>query len=775
MTLLYFEGYETCADDTDVINRGWDLDQTASLSGQNVLPMPSRNGISGGIGLMLRGPYNAAGPAYAPNAGQPGFGMYDTKQSIYSLWQAGGFSLGFNATFNKTTQLQVAAFNPQQIRYDGSTYYWAIAQLAATYIVVYSTDLQNWIQTASQPPNIGVNATITIIGSGATATILVSSSMANVATTLAYTSNLGLTWTNTAAIGGQPKYVVATGNSAAPYILPYSTGTGAGVGFLSSALAFTTISATLLATTGTQWAGAAKVVAGVVMTWMAGSSTTTNTPIAANQQYFSWIQANNAGITTAANWTSCAQIAGCTISDMTYINGYWVAVGYGGIYVAAQSGTTGNVLGPATATAWANVYSTGTAVIYSVEVNAAGTLAVAVGHDAVTNTAAIYTSTNGTVWTKVDRFLFNEPSAIQNNTFTNVYWDGHRFVLVGGVNNNVIAVSTDGFAWNALYYPDYTETAGTTSCNLAGVYSGTLTPGTYVDQASSVANPGTFVPWSTALTAGFATGIGITVGAATQGINVVTRAIQGVVLAGGTTGLTQTAVTNAAQTVPCSGSLTNYYEIIATSVPGTTNMFNVQYAINGVILPGTQSNVQFAATTDTTGASHLLINNPNTGNFVMMDDLYLTNMAGTLCVGQLGPQIVMPLNLAADVSDQFSNSIPANHNYQTVGTPLSNSEGYVYSSTPGVKDVYSTSNAVPTNYKINGVMVEGYFAAYGPIGANCQIEASSNGVVANGNTVAANTATPLYSSVLMPTDPNTSAAWTSGGLNALQVIPAKLN
>ena len=775
MTLLYFEGYETCADDTDVLNRGWDLDQAASLSGQNVLPMPSRNGISGGIGLMLRGPYNATGLTAAPNAGQPGFGMYDTKQSIYSLWQAGGFSVGFNATFNKTIQLQVGAFAPQQIRYDGSTYYWAIAQLASTYVVVYSSDLQNWIQTASQPTNIGQFATITIIGAGSTATILVSSSAANAASTIAYTSNLGLTWANTAAIGNQPKYPVATGNSAAPYILPYSTGTGAGVGFLSSALAFTTIGSTILSTTLANWAGAAKVVSGVVMTWMAGAASAISTPGAGATQYFAWAQANNASIASTSAWTTCSTLPACVITDMTYINGYWIAVGYGGIYAAAQSGTSGNVLGPAAATAWSNVYSTGTSAIYSVEVNAAGTLAVAVGHDAVTNTAAIYTSTNGTVWTKVDRFLFNEPAAIQNNTFTNVYWDGHRFVLIGGINNNVIAVSTDGFAWNALYYPDYTEAAGTISCNLAGVYSGTLTAGTYVDQASSVSNPGTFVPWSLATTAGFATGLGVTVGAATQGINVVTRTIQGVTLAGAAAGMTQTAVTNAAQTVPCSGSLTNYYEIIATSVPGTTNMFNVQYAINGVILPGSQSNVQFAAAADTTGASHLLINNPNTGNFVMMDDLYLTNMAGTLCVGQLGPQIVMPLNLAADVSDQFTNSINGNHNYQTVGTPLSNSEGYVYSSTPGVKDVYSTSNAVPTNYKINGVMVEGYFAAYGPIGANCQIEASSNGVVANGNTVAANTSTPLYSSVLMPTDPNTSAAWTSGGLNALQVIPAKLN
>lgn len=770
MTLLYFEGFETCADDTDVLARGWVLDQSANLGGQNVLPLPSRNGIAGGIGLMLRGPY-AAQVTYAPNAGATDFGLIDTKQSIYSLWQAGGFSLGFNATFNKTSKLEIASTNAQQIRYDGSTYYWAIGYNGTSYVLCYSTDLQNWTPTATAPPNIGINATVTIVGSGTTATILISSAMANANTYFCYTSNLGLTWTTSAVVSSGAKYIVATGNSAAPYILPYMTGAGAGVGFLAaSTYAFTPIGATLLGSSGANAAGAAKVVNGVVMTWAAVAAAAMQTP-GANNTNFSWIQANNAGIATSSNWTAGAQLASNQITDMTYINGYWVAVGYNGIFVAAQSGTTGNVLGPTGA--WANVLNTSATAIYSVEVNAAGTLAVAVGHDSATNAAAIYTSTNGTTWTKVDRFLFQESSGIQNNTFTNVYWDGHRFVITGGVNNNVIAVSTDGVSWTALYYPDYTESVGTASTNLAGIYSGTIAAGTYVNGASGGA--GTFVPWSVALTAGFASGVGFTVGAATQGINVITRAIQGVTLAGATAGMTLTNVANAAQTVPCTGNLSNYYEIIATAT-GTTNVFNIQYAVNGVILPGSASNVQLAATGDTTGASHLLFNLPVTGNFVMLDDIYLTNAAGTLNVGQLGPQVVLPIALASDVgTDGFTNSIGGNKNYQTVGTPLSNSEGYVYSSNPGVKDTYGTSNNVPANYKINGVSVEGYFAAYGPIGANCQMQASSNGVVAAGNTVAANTSTPVYSNVLMQADPNTSAAWTAAALNALQVIPSKLN
>lgn len=773
MTLLYFEGFETCADDTDVTARGWDLDQTANLGNQNVLPLPSRNGISGGIGLMLRGPYTAA-LATAPNSGTNNFGMVDTKQSIYSLWQAGGFSIGFNATFNKTTKLEIASTNTQQIRYDGSTYYWAIAYNGASYVLVYSTDLQNWTQTASQPSNIGVNATVTIVGSGSTATILIGSCMANVQNYFCYTSNMGLTWTNSAAISSGAKYIIATGNSAAPYIVTYATGAGGGIGWLAaSTYAYTSISATLLGSSGAAAAGAAKLVNGVVMTWMSVSASGFSVPSASTTN-FAWIQANNAGIATAANWTQAASLPSNEITDMTYINGYWVAVGYNGIYVAAQSGTTNNVLGPATATNWANVLNTPSTAIYSVEVNAAGTLAVAVGHDSVTNAAAIYTSTNGTTWTKVDRFLFQEVNGMQNNTFTNVFWDGTRFVITGGVNNNVIAVSKDGFAWTALYYPDYTEEVGTASCNVAGIYSGTLNTGTYVGQAGGGTNPGTFVPWSVATTAGFASGVGFTVGAATQGINVVTRAIQGITVAGAVAGMTQTNVTNAAQTVPCTGNLSNYYEIIATAT-ATTNVFNIQFAINGVILPGTAANVQLAATGDTTGASHLLFNLPSTGNFVMIDDIYLTNMAGTLNVGQLGPQVVMPLNLNGDVSDQFTNTINGNTNAKTVGTPLSNSLGYVYSSNPGVKDVYSTTNSVPSNYKINGVQVEGFFAAYGPIGANCQIQASSNGVTAAGNTVAANTSTPLFSAALMQSDPNTNAAWTATGLNALQVVPAKLN
>jgi hypothetical protein len=770
MSVLYFEGFETCADETDVVYRGWDLDQTASLSGQNVLPLPARNGVANTIGLMLRGPYTTASLTYAPNSGNPDFGLKDLGQSIYSLWQAGGFSIGFNATFNKTIQLQVAPSNPQQIRYDGSTYYWAICLNAATYVVCYSSDLQNWIQCPTQPTNIAQQSTITISGSGSSATVIVSNSMNSLANAIYYTTNMGLTWTTSAAITN-PKYLIATGNSAAPFILPYSSGTGLGVGLLSSALAFTAISATQLVATGANSTGAAKLVNGVVMTW--GTTGTALTTInGAVNTYFSWIQANNSGIATAANWTAGSSLPGFQIADMTYINGYWVAVGYGGIYIATQSGTVGNVLGPTAA--WSNVVQVASAAVFSCDVNTAGTVAVAVGHDAVTNASAIYYTNNGTSWTKVDRFLFQEPSAVQNNTFTNVFWDGHRFVLTGGLNNNVIAVSTDGIAWNALYYPDYTEAAGTTSGNVAGVYSGTLTAGTYLDTTSSTSNAGSFVPWSTATTAGFASGLGFTVGAATQGLNVITRTVQGIALAGATTGMTLTNVANAAQNIPCTGNLTNYYEIIATAVPGTTNQFTVQYAINGVVLPGTQT-AQFAATTDTTGASRLLFNLPQTGNFVMIDDIYLTNFAGTIGVGQLGPQVVMPLALAGDVSDQLTNSINGNTNAKTVNTPLSNSEGYVYSSTPGVKDTYSTSNTVPASYKINAVQVEGFFAAYGPIGANCQIQMSSNGQVVAGNTVAANSATPLFSAALSQVDPNTGAAWTAAGLNALNVVANKIN
>lgn len=773
MSVLFFEGFETCADETDLIYRGWDLDQTASLSGQNVLPLPSRNGVSGSIGLMLRGPYVGASLTYAPNAGNTDFGMKDTGVSVYSAWQSGGFSIGWNGVFNKTVQLQVAAFNAQQIRYDGSTYYWAICQNAASYVLCYSTDLQNWIQTATTPPNIGINATVTVLGSGATATIIIGSAMNNASTSFCYTTNLGLTWTTSAAISSGAKYAVATGNSAAPYIINYATGAGGGIGFLASGtLAFTAIGATLLGSTGANSAGAVKVVKGVVMAWNAVSAGVMNTP-GANNTNFAWIQANNAGIATAANWTNPAQLVSNQITDMTYINGYWIAVGYNGIFAAAQSGTTGNVLGPAAATPWANVLNVPAAVIYSVETNTANTIAVAVGHDTVTNAAAIYTSTNGTTWTKVDRFLFQEPTAIQNNTFTNVYWDGNRFVITGGINNNVIAVSTDGIAWTALYYPDYTEAAGTTSCNVAGVYSGVVEPGTYVNQVSSVSNPGTFVPWSLLTTAGFASGLGFTIGAATQGLNVITRTVQGIAVAGATAGMTLTNVNNAALNVPCTGNLSNYYEIVATAT-ATVNQFTVQYAINGVLLPGTQT-VQFAAVADTTGASHILFNLPQTGNLVMIDDIYLSNFTGPICAGQLGPQVVMPVAMASDVSDQMTNTIGGNTNAKTVNTPLSNSEGYVYSSSPGVKDVYATSNNVPASYKINAVQVEGFFAAYGPIGANCQIAMQNNSQVVNGNVVAANTATPLFSAALSQTDPNTGAAWTAAGLNTLQTVASKIN
>src|ERR1700739_1945402 len=99
MTLLFMEGFETAADETDVSARGSFTNNYLIGSSQcNSLAVPSRTGYPG-KGLFLRGNNNYwTSPNYSMNgAAYNDFGMFETNQSVYSLWQAGGFAVGFSA------------------------------------------------------------------------------------------------------------------------------------------------------------------------------------------------------------------------------------------------------------------------------------------------------------------------------------------------------------------------------------------------------------------------------------------------------------------------------------------------------------------------------------------------------------------------------------------------------------------------------------------------------------------------------------------------------
>jgi hypothetical protein len=746
MSVLFVEGFETSADQSDLAKRGL-LTATSpvSVAGIGVLPIPSRTGVAG-TGLALRGAYGTATTLPCSAAGTSDFGLLPLGQSVYSLWQAGGFALGVNASFNSQNTLQIGVGDTMQIAYDGSTYYWAIVYTGAAYQVAYSSDLKSWTVTATQPTGMLVNCTIMVAsGSGASATILVGSKSGSTAFTPQYTTNLGATWTSQ-SIGNASniRNVVATGNSTTPY---YGVGFVSGTGFrvyTYTSLGATPTSLATPALTGniTYGVGWSKKLSGYCIACGIGMGASSNAPISGATSAFAYCPVgSDPGV--AGNWVMPASQS-TYFNDVTYLSGNFYAAGYGGIWKYNVSGST-----------WTQVVNIGTAIVWSITTN--GTILVAVGQDP-TNTyqCAIWTSTDGVTWTKQNRFVVTASGV---NYFATVYWDGARFVMTSTSGNNVLAVSTDGVAWNALYVPDYGEQTGTGSMSFLGVFSGTQNPGT-----------GIFTPWGTA--AGNVSGVGVTAAAVASNARTVTATT---VTAGALSNTAQTASVGAigaalGQQPP--STLSHYYEFIFVTVPGTVNLFNVYWAIDNGQFPTALGQYQFASSTDTTGAAQLFLNLPRNGQFTVIDDVYLTNFTGPYHVGRLGVQRIYPLTTASDVgTDQFTNTL-AGSNAATVNSALSNSEGYVYSTATTAQDVYATTNAVPGGNAINAVQVEGFLTAYNSSAGAGTVGVQSNGVQKFGSQISTNT-NPTRAQVIAETDPNTNVPWTTSGLNAVDIVVAK--
>lgn len=769
MTCLFMEGFESVIDNVDMAARGWRLGVLPAYSNQNVMTVPSRTGTPG-KGLMLRGPYYSTSLTYLPFSGDLDFGMLDVSilpggKSVNALWQAGGFAVGYNATFNKSVQVQVAPNQAQQIQWDGVQYYWAIIITGATYSVGYSTDLTNWTPVQTPVPSLGMNAFLSVTNIGGVLTLLVSWHNSVVAYTSYYSTNNGVSWNPLTAAGVNTRGTSLTGNAAVPAIgLTSVSGTGFRLSYYSaplSATAPTLMSAPTLAAATNNANGFTKLVGNVFCAVTVIPSGSAYQPQSGTSYIATCL--NTVDMTNAANWLVGPTSTLGEFNDIVFFNNQWFACGFGGISVAPQSGTPSAILGPASTAAWTTALTVAGVAVWSLATN--GTILLAVGADPLnTNLGAIWTSPDGVTWTKQNRFMFASTVAQNGNNWCSALWDGTRFIITGGMNNNVIAVSPDGLAWTGLYYPDYTEAAGITSASPMGVFSGIVQPGTFVGSGGAT-GPGNFAAWTTS--ASFTSGWGFQGGV----LSGTTRSVQCTQVQGGTT----TAVVNGVLTssVSVANSLSHYYEIIATAVPGTTNAFTVQFAIDGVIQSYTSAALLFAASTDTTGAAHLLLNLPRTGNWTVIDDIYVTNFAGPDNIGQLGQVTVLPIVTNADVgTDGFTRASGAS-NAAAVGTPVSNSEITVSATTVGAKDIYSTSSSVPVGYRVRAVQVEGYFSKFGASGANGSVGIVSGATELDSAAVSALTATPVYTTVLSETDPNTGATWTAAAAEAVEIAITK--
>jgi hypothetical protein len=252
---------------------------------------------------------------------------------------------------------------------------------------------------------------------------------------------------------------------------------------------------------------------------------------------------------------------------------------------------------------------------------------------------------------------------------------------------------------------------------------------------------------------------------------VTTRTVAGLQVPGSATTATVVNSANANQAV-LTTPLAHFFEIIATAVAGTTNQFMFQFAIDGIVLPGSFGPYYFAAAGDT-GSSHLLINLPRTGNWTVIDDIYVTTMNGTNNVGQLGVTQVLPTTTISDAQAQYTRSGSQASDAAAVAGPYSNSEGYVYATGVGTKDIYNTSSPVPPGYRVRAVQVEAFFSKYGATGATATVGLVSGATELDSAPVGAYTPTPVYAAVLADTDPNTGTAWTVDAAKAVRFAVTK--
>jgi hypothetical protein len=767
MTLLFAEGFETVTDMTDMVARG--LQQNAAISNANStgsMAHPSRTGQPG-KGWFLRGPYSNSLVGSLLGVNFSDFGMIPMNQSVYSLWQSGGFAVGFSASFNTLNFLEIAPGDSQQFAYDGSQYYWAITRNVSSgaYGVAYSTDLKNWTPTLSTP-TVNQCSTITVNGSGLNATIIVGSAGNINPVAFVYSTNMGLTWanTNSSATYRTPVYLngstalyvsVMSANGANTYPCYSTTWTGTPVQLSAVGLI-----APVAATTG----GYCKLANGYIIASVFAGGTSQYWPTTGCTSGIAWCLAS-ADPTNAANWTRSPTLP-FEFVDVTYFNGYFIAVGYDGIYYLNAANPTTWM--PAQGV-WNLIGSVGFSV-FSVNVNSS--MVMAVGQDPVnTNIPAIYTSTDGVHWTKQNRMMVTAP--VNGNlaacAFTTVFWDGARWIVTGGINNGMIITSTDGEAWEAVYITESPETNGNT-LSFLGVYTGTYNVTTDL-----------FVPWNAAGNTSYFNGLGVNPAYITASG---TRSVSFCGSYSSQAYISLASTTVAAPLVSlgqeAGSSNTHYYELVYTAVAGTPNAFTAQLFIDGQNTGYTTPTYQFAPTTDTTGATQVFFNFPRNGTFVMVDDIYLTNFAADAAgnVGRLGPSSFFSLQGKTAVQSQFSSTLGTGTNVQTANTELSNAEGYLSATSKNSEDIYSTTNTMPSNYLPKAILLDAYLGSQGQgpqvLGA---VGLVSGTATAQGTPVQGGGGVGYgwtnRATLLTTIDPNTSAPFTVAGVNAVEISITK--
>jgi hypothetical protein len=744
MTLKYMQGFETMRDDSDLRAQGWAPNPSKATT-KNVALIPSVTSLSG-ISLRPMGPFQSpiSTTANWGAAAANDFGYFNTGITVNQAWNAGGVTLGFGAKFNSGSTVSYGSgstSNPNQTCFDG-TRYWAIQYNTTngTYNICYSTNLQTWTLTPSQPSaTIGPVSTINYMGGGVIAVIGNPSSSS---ITAYYTSNLGSTWSSQvfATSGGITSTTygtaIGTGNSIYPHIV-------LGVVYQGSYPSYN-IGNLMVGTLGGTMTAAIALVGVYCTTYMHPRVTNGLVLIGVD---------NNSGPTTTlytatASSTSLNQSSAWSTATLTNVatdiaynpnSNLWVYTTTSGIYSFPNTGAVGTAVAPTGSVTCTQRYSTvGMTGIYWT-----GTQMVAVGQQ-----GHIVTSPDGITWTETSGHILS--TGVANTDWRSLLYDGSQYVLFSDSTSGVVATTPDLVTNYVVQYAQ--ESAEV----ITSISSGVLGSGLISGGAPSA----TTGQW--ALTAGSGGPLFLQVGPASAGSRPVALDSYEV----GGAGLTGSVSTS---------SLYHYYELHYVKAAGTNSFTCSLYVDSNLV--GTSSIVQISTTSDTT--SLFVIAFQRNGVFTAFDDIYVTLDDGVANTNQgpLGIVNIVARRPNTDVQDQWtavgsagSNSLSADQSALS-----SQSSNYVQTYVNGNKDIYSSTNTLPANYNVKAVSVEGYFAKGGTSNAAVNLGLESGSVEVDTSNVTLISNTPTYVSNIVENDPNVSAAWTPTTVVASKIVINKVS
>lgn len=734
MSLKMMQGFETVVDDSDLRAQGW-APNPSKTTARNVLAVPSVTGV-GGFSLRPLGPYN--NPLSSTTWGSAAandFGYFNTGITVNQAWLAGGVTFGFGIKFNSGVSASYGAgssSNCGQACFDG-TRYWAIRLVGATFNVAYSTDLQNWVVTATQPAAALWNqATISYVGGGVVAVI--SNNTTSAALIVYYTNNQGASWSTSTletvgnAQSGSTGVCIATGNASFPHAVitcsSASTSINCGGVYVGTLGGTMTKVATATGASFTALARPRAISSLLVM------------PLGTNGNAIYSATAANASLNTTGAWSTATLGTSVIVNDIAYhpTSNLWVLATTTGIYTFVNTGAAGTPVAPTGAQTLTQRYST----VGMSNVHLVGTTLVATGLF-----GHIITSADGITWAESGGHLL--PVGTSGVDWRSATYDGSRYVLFSDGTSGVVATTPDlQTNYAAQYVMEPAEVAQALSATVLGTG---LIPGG--------APSSTTGQWSMA---GSSNPAMLQLGPVSSGSRpfILDAFNTAVSLLTGTISTVQ---------------LYHYIELKYIKATATANTFTVAMYVDGILI-GTSAAIAYGSTGDTTSVLNIVFQ--RNGVFTAIDDIYVTlddGVANTL-QGPIGIINIIAQRPETDVQAQFVKSGSAASNSLSVNQPAlsSGSANYVSSATAGDKDIYGTTDNLPAGYAPKAIQVEAYYTKTSTSAPVVNLGLVSGGAEVDGAQVTINSGTPVYVAQVFEKNPNGNVAWSASTVNAAQFV-----